>query len=303
MKKCSCCGEWKVASTINFHRAKKGRYGLASECKECRNKKGKQYRQDNKEKRGEQQKRYYEANKDKAAERRKQYYEANKEKEAERHKRWYEKNKDKIAKHKKQYNKQYYKANRGKKLEYAKQYRENNKEKVTEYNKRWYEDNPKYRKQWQEANRDKVAEYQKQYRQSPRGQVVAFNGQQRRRIKEEEQGTGITKDQWLEMMNFFDWKCAYSGEYIGGKQNYQRTIDHIVPLNSGGNNMVWNMVPMLRKLNSSKNASNMEEWYREQDCYSEARLAKIYDWQEYAYNKWGKDTDYFNTNDIQIKLL
>ena len=35
MKKCSCCGEWKVASTVNFHKNKNSKYGLSSYCKEC----------------------------------------------------------------------------------------------------------------------------------------------------------------------------------------------------------------------------------------------------------------------------
>ena len=45
---------------------------------------------------------------------------------------------------------------------------------------------------------------------------------------------------------------------------------------------------MTRSLNSSKHDKDMLEWYREQDCYSEDRLAKIYKWQEYARKKWEK---------------
>ena len=67
--------------------------------------------------------------------------------------------------------------------------------------------------------------------------------------------------------------------------------------------MIWNTVPMLRKLNSSKQEKDMLEWYKEQECYDPKRLQKIYEWQEFAYNKYGKDTQYFNTNDIQIKLI
>ena len=314
MRKCTCCGRWLVASTVNFHRNKYGRYGLASECKECRNKKGKQWRLENKDKRleyyeankkklAEYQKQYRKDNKSKIAERDKQYYEANREKISEYHKQYYEANKDKILER----TKQWYEDNKEKKLEYNKQYCEDNKDKILEYHRQYREDNKEKiaerHKRYCEANKEKLAEYKKQYRQSPQGQVVAFNGQQRRRTKEEKQGSGITKDQWLEMMNYFDWKCAYSDEYIGGKQNYQRTIDHIVPLNSGGDNMVWNLVPMTRSLNSSKQDKDMLEWYKEQDFYSEDRLEKIYKWQEYAYNKYGKNTEYFNSGNIQIKLI
>lgn len=175
------------------------------------------------------------------------------------------------------------------KLERHKQWCENNKEKVTEY-----------QKQYREDNKDKRHEQNKQYRQTPQGQVVYFNSRQRRRTKEEQQGSGITKDQWLELMSFFDWKCAYSGETL---TKDTRSIDHIVPLNSNGDNMIWNCVPMTRSLNSSKNSKDMLEWYKEQDFYDPSRLQKIYDWQEYAYNKWGKNSEYFNSGDIQIKLI
>lgn len=35
MRKCSVCGRWLVASTVNFHKQKTGKYGLTSKCKEC----------------------------------------------------------------------------------------------------------------------------------------------------------------------------------------------------------------------------------------------------------------------------
>ena len=251
MKKCTVCGEWKVASTYNFYKHKGGRYGLASECKKCKSKYFKQWRLENKEKMVEYSKKWYEANKERKAKYDKQYRENNKEKIAER----------------------------------DKQYREINKERRAEQSKRWREANP---------------EYYKQYYESPKGQVVRFNSCQRRRIKEEQQGTGITKDQWLECMSFFGWQCAYSGEVLSKDT---RSIDHIVPIDAGGDNMVWNMVPMTRSLNSSKCDKDMLEWYKEQDFYDPKRLDKIYQWQEYAYNKYGKDTDYFNTNDTQIKLI
>ena len=155
-----------------------------------------------------------------------------------------------------------------------KQYYEANTQKVAEQTK-----------QYREANRDKIFEYHKRYYKSPQGQVATFNHHQRRRISEEQQGDGITKGQWVEMMSFFGWRCAYSGEVLT-KDN--RTIDHIVPLNSNGDNMIWNCVPMTRSLNSSKRDKDMLKWYREQDFYSEARLAKIYEWKEHARKKWEK---------------
>ena len=43
---------------------------------------------------------------------------------------------------------------------------------------------------------------------------------------------------------------------------------------------------MDKGLNSSKNDKDMLQWYKEQTFFSEERLHKIYEWQEYAYKKW-----------------
>ena len=135
---------------------------------------------------------------------------------------------------------------------------------------------------------DKGKKAKRKYEQSEKGQVVQFNANNRRRSKEQIQGNGITTTQWIEMMNFFKWKCAYSDMRID-KNN--RSIDHIIALNNGGLNEIWNCVPMYKPYNSSKKTSDMLEWYKQQDFYSEERLQKIYEWQEYAYNKWGKEDE------------
>ena len=61
MKKCNKCGEWLVASSINFHKHKSGKYGLKGQCKEC----FKEYYEENKDKINKRKKEYYEENKDK----------------------------------------------------------------------------------------------------------------------------------------------------------------------------------------------------------------------------------------------
>ena len=161
-----------------------------------------------------------------------------------------------------------------------KQYNQYN-EKALERQKQYYKDNKEKRIEYQK-------EYDKQYRQTPQGQAARFKANNRRRHKKETQGTGVTKEQWLEMMQYFDWRCAYSGERLTDKT---RSGDHIVPIDAGGDDMVWNMVPMLRNPNSSKQAKDMLEWYREQGFYDTKRLDKIYQWQEYAFNKWYKEEE------------
>ena len=292
MKKCSKCGIWKVFNNINFNKDKKSKYGLRCYCKECQRKADKEYANKNKDKIKERNKEYYEQNKDKIKEYNKKYYEQNKK----------AKPKEKPPKHKvctscgkllpntKDY---FYEGGKRKdgtkplksickeceKLYHRTQdkiYYQEHKERKKEYHKIWYQN-----------NREKRLEYWQEYRKSDHGkQVIAakdFNDRNRRRLLKQNKGKGITSEQYKEVMSFFDWKCAYSGERL---KKDTRTLDHIISLKQGGDHEIWNLVPMTRSLNSSKQEKDMLEWYKEQDCYSEARLAKIYEWQEYARKKW-----------------
>ena len=180
-----------------------------------------------------------------------EYKKKHKEDIASSKKEWYENNKDISLER----SKKHYKENREQKLNYQKQYYKDNKNSILEYRKEYHKKNP-----------DK-----------------AFNSQSKRRSLIEIQENNFTKEQWLEMMEFFDWKCAYSGEKFN---NNNRTIDHIVPLSKNGEHKAYNLVPMLKNLNSSKHTKDMLEWYKEQPFFSEERLNKIYEWQEYAKNKW-----------------
>ena len=143
----------------------------------------------------------------------------------------------------------------------------------------------KKQKQYNEKHKKEISKRNKEYRKN--NPQVDFNAHNKRRQLKENQGRGITKEQWKEMMDFFEWKCAYSGEYIGGDKNKNtRSIDHIVALDNNGLNEPWNCVPMVKSYNSSKKDKDMKEWYQQQEFYSEERLIKIYAWIEYAYKKW-----------------
>lgn len=174
---------------------------------------------------------------------------------------------------------------------YCKKWRKDNNDYLVEYSKKHYEElkeNIEFknkRKQYYIKHKENIKEKRmKHHKDNPH---IGFNNSVKRRGKEENQGDGITKEQWFEMMNFFDWKCAYSGEYIGGdNKDRRRTIDHIVSLDNGGEHEVWNCVPMLKSYNSSKHINNMLEWYLEQEFFSIKRLTKIYEWRIYAYWKW-----------------
>lgn len=190
---------------------------------------------------------------------------------------------------------EHYKNNRDKILKRQKKYYKDNKDKVISYQKEYYKENSNYvidrQLEYYKDNFDHYKEYRNEYNKTANGRAIRFNQKAKRRYKEFTKGNGINGEQWQEMMYYFNWCCAYSGEYIGGKggESGNRTIDHIVALNSGGTHDVWNLVPMHRTYNSIKQDQEMEEWYKQQVFYSEERLKKIYEWQKYAYDKWCKD--------------
>ena len=130
-KKCTVCGRWLVASTLNFSRHKIGKYGLYSQCKECR---------------AEYNRQYYQEHKDEITEKKRQWNKDNPDKVAEITRKYYQEHKDEIA-------------------EYKRQWRKDNLDKVVEYNRQWNKDNSdklaEYHRQWKKDNPDKMAEYRK----------------------------------------------------------------------------------------------------------------------------------------------
>ena len=158
------------------------------------------------------------------------------------------------------------------------------KSKMTEEERK--ESARKASKKYSENNKDKIKEKNKKYREN--NPDIIFNHSHKRREMIENQGDGINKDQWIEMMTYFNWTCAYSGKDL---IDIYRTIDHIIPLTKNGVHEIWNLVPMYRSYNSSKKNFTPLEWYKQQDYYSENRLNKIIEWQKYAFNKYANEND------------
>jgi 5-methylcytosine-specific restriction endonuclease McrA len=238
---------------LNFNKHKQCKYGVQNKCRECIVLYNKQR---------------YNNSKTETKERVKQYNLEHKKEKQEQNKKYYESNKEKLNNERKEY----YKNNKERELEINKKYQQEHKEEIL-----------KQRKEHYERNKEELKEKSREYRKN--NPHIVFNNHIKRRKLEETQGEGISKDQWIEMMEFFNWECAYSGIQLN-KDN--RSIDHIIPLNNNGENNIWNCVPMLMNYNSSKNDSDWLEWYVQQDFYNEERLNKIYKWIEYAKNKYNK---------------
>lgn len=141
--------------------------------------------------------------------------------------------------------------------ECRRQYNKENKEAIAEHKKQYCEKNKEAiaekKKQYYEANKEVIAEKKKQYHK--KNPHVALNGQikRRKRIGNEE----ITKEEWFEVMNKYEWKCLYCGCDL---TKYNRSMDHIIPISKGGRNIKENIAPACKHCNSSKKDKYLHEW-------------------------------------------
>lgn len=132
---------------------------------------------------------------------------------------------------------------------YQKKYRRRNHEKLAE-------DKRKYR----EENRDSVRTHKKQYLDSHREKESLraiiwqklfpekVNEKNRvRRFRARANGGCVSKKQWQELCQLFEYRCAKCGE----KRKLE--MDHIVPVAKGGGGGITNVQPLCRSCNASKN--------------------------------------------------
>lgn len=99
-----------------------------------------------------------------------------------------------------------------------------------------------------EENRQLVRERQLKYQHSDKGRMVDKNCKHRRRTQEQN-GPGITNQQWNELLREYNFRCAYCGIQTN------MTIDHVIPLSKGGKHSIENIVPACAGCNSHKCAS------------------------------------------------
>lgn len=75
--------------------------------------------------------------------------------------------------------------------------------------------------------------------------------------------------QWQEACQYFNFECAYCGSEL------QLTMDHVVPVSSGGKTVPDNIIPACIHCNSSKSDNEMIAWYTSRPFYTKERLATI----------------------------
>ena len=80
------------------------------------------------------------------------------------------------------------------------------------------------------------------------------------------------KEEW-------DNKCAY----CGSEENL--TIDHVIPQSKGGSDFTKNVVCCCHDCNQNKGHTPWEQWYYEQDFFTEEKRSAILKWISYENDK------------------
>ena len=100
-------------------------------------------------------------------------------------------------------------------------------------------------------NKEVIAER----RAAPEGRRKRVIAQQRREARKRNQGgSGVTQEQWEEILEDHGHACAYCGS------EGPLHMDHVQPISRGGSHDASNVVPACKPCNSSKNDRTVAEW-------------------------------------------
>jgi len=230
MKMCTKCGEDRELTEFSKSSLKKD--GLQPKCKVC----VKEYYQANKASIAVRTAAYYQTNKaQKAA-----YYQANKEALAVRTAAYCQANKETIAVR----TAAYYQTNKAQ----AAEYRQVNKVALAVKAAEYYQ-----------ANKEVIAVQKAAYQQTPKGKAVSKNSAHKRRVVIKD---GCVSTEELQQLLIEDnTECFYCGCVV---TDYNRHIDHFIPISKGGLHDLQNLVVACATCNLKKSDKMPEEFMAEQ---------------------------------------
>lgn len=139
--------------------------------------------------------------------------------------------------------------------EESKQYRDKNKLKLSKQKQGYYKENKEEilerNRLWRTKNKDKMRVYRLRYKAKAESDMLEYSD-------------------WLICLDYFNDSCAYCG-----RRTYRFHGDHVIPISKGGKTVKDNIICTCPQCNLSKKDNNMEYWFRNQDFFTEKRLAKI----------------------------
>lgn len=177
-----------------------------------------------------------------------------KTKRAKKNKIWREKNTERVKQSKKMYREE----NLEHCKEKSKKYRAENREKLNKYSSEKYYENredvlaemrERYENDPQFKAEIKVRRHR--YRKQNADKIAASNKLRQDRMKSNKTVDPITAERWLEILDYFDYRCAYCQPKRVRLVN-NLTMDHVEPVSLGGTNDWFNIVPACRSCNSKK---------------------------------------------------
>jgi len=178
--------------------------------------------------------------------------------------------------------KRWYEANRENRSAYAKRYREENREKMAASDKRYVEANREkvkaYHARYREENREKRQAYFKRYREANREERNAVikrwkeaNPEKCRAADARRRAAkaGVVHVPYVdaEVFDRDDWYCQGCGVKTNRDGDWfshplYPNKDHIIPLNKGGHDALYNLQTLCRKCNGSKHTKDNDEFMK-----------------------------------------
>lgn len=149
--------------------------------------------------------------------------------------------------------KEQYNRNKNKILKQRKEYYERNKIHIQTQHKEYYANNKEII-----SNRNQI------FKKENRERYKVY--EQNRESKKNKLESTLTTDEWQSTLDFFQYKDAYTGETLTNI-----TLDHIIPISKDGITSKYNIIPCTKSTNSSKNNTNVIDWYKKQNFYSYER--------------------------------
>jgi hypothetical protein len=69
----------------------------------------------------------------------------------------------------------------------------------------------------------------------------------------------------------WDYKCGYC-------EDVATSLDHIVPRFKSGSSNRNNLIPACRRCNSNKGSTAVEQWYQQQEFFTQVKMERIKAW-------------------------
>jgi len=180
----------------------------------------------------------------------KEWYKRNRERLLEYQKTWQKTEEGKLSRKKSR--KKYYEKNKEYINSNQKEWQKTEKGKVSQKKseEKWLNKNPEYRKKRYEENKERISRKRMMWIKTNKGRAYLQRNNIVRRTNKENIINTLTSNEWLDILETYNYRCAYCG--IDFDENTLPVRDHVIPISKGGDNTKENVVPSCVICNSKK---------------------------------------------------